>query len=191
MGRSKAWLPFGNETMLQRVIRLLRKIERFQNFVVVRGAGQALPPLPSEILVVEDRVVGFGPLAGIAAGMAALAATEPERSAAYVSSCDVPLLVPAVVDTICQHLHDVAAVVPTDNQHPHPMAAAYRLDVLPIVEQLIAQGEHRPRCLFDRVKTFYLPVNSLRSLDPELYSFRNVNTPEEYAAALREAGLSG
>ena len=36
-----------------------------------------------------------------------------------------------------------------------------------------------------------ITVAELRVADPELRSLRNVNTPEEYAAALKDAGLPG
>ena len=44
MGTSKALLPFGPETMLQRVIRLLGEL--VSPIVAVAAAGQALPELP-------------------------------------------------------------------------------------------------------------------------------------------------
>ncbi|GIW94146.1 MAG: molybdenum cofactor cytidylyltransferase [Pirellulaceae bacterium] len=190
MGRPKAWLPFGSESMLQRVIGRLGQTERFDRIVVVKAPQQPLPPLPKYVHVVEDHIPGLGPLGGMAAGLAALAGTLPEPAAAYVTSCDVPLLVPAVVQRICEQLQHWAAVVPVEEQYPHPLAAAYRLDVLPVVQQLLDEGEHRPRRLFELVPTHYLPVEMFRELDPELDTFHNVNTPEEYQESLRRAGLA-
>ena len=44
MGRPKAWLPFGRELMLPRVVRLLG--EAVGPVAVVAAPGQDLPPLP-------------------------------------------------------------------------------------------------------------------------------------------------
>src|SRR5688572_12132394 len=90
MGRPKAWLPFLGESMLSRVVRLLRQV--VDPVVVVAAPGQKLPPLRAEVTVIRDKHEGKGPLAGIAAGLHALAG---KVDAAYVSSCDVPLLQPA------------------------------------------------------------------------------------------------
>ena len=92
MGRPKAWLPFGDEALLTRVVRLLS--EAMEPVVVVAAAGQELPPLPPAVAVVRDEEPGRGPLQGLATGLKAL---PGQVEAAYLSSCDVPLLRPAFV----------------------------------------------------------------------------------------------
>src|SRR5438067_7908228 len=87
MGRPKAWLPFGGELMLPRVVRVLREV--VEPVVVVTAPGQDVPPLPAGAEVVRDEVEGKGPLGGLAAGLAALGG---RADAAYLSSCDVPFL---------------------------------------------------------------------------------------------------
>src|SRR3954454_18916278 len=87
MGRPKAWLPFGGELMLPRIVRLLSEV--VSPIAVVAAAEQKLPPLASDVLVVRDPISGRGPLEGLAAGLAHL---PVDVTAAYVSSCDVPLL---------------------------------------------------------------------------------------------------
>src|SRR5205807_272847 len=90
MGRPKAWLPFGGEALLQRVVRRLG--EAVSPVVVVAAPGQELPSLPSEVAIVRDPEEGRGPLQGLAAGLAALAG---RADAAYATSCDAPFLRPA------------------------------------------------------------------------------------------------
>src|SRR5437764_7598096 len=85
MGRPKAWLPFGGELMLPRVVRLLG--EAVAPVVVVAAPGQDVPPLPAGVRVVRDEREARGPLQGLAAGLDAL---QGVADAAYVSSCDVP-----------------------------------------------------------------------------------------------------
>lgn len=52
MGRPKAWLPFGGELMLPRVVRLLSEV--VSPVIVVAAPEQELPPLPAGIAVVRD-----------------------------------------------------------------------------------------------------------------------------------------
>src|SRR6516162_8765549 len=70
MGRPKAWLPFGDELLLPRVVRLLR--QAVDPVVVVAAPDQDVPPLPDGVAVVRDEAKGRGPLQGLAAGLAAL-----------------------------------------------------------------------------------------------------------------------
>jgi molybdopterin converting factor small subunit len=57
--------------------------------------------------------------------------------------------------------------------------------VLPQLEGQLACGELRPIHLFDKVRTLRIEEPELRVIDPEGWSFFNMNTPEEYDEALR------
>jgi molybdopterin-guanine dinucleotide biosynthesis protein A len=184
MGSSKAHLAFGGETMLQRVVRLLGAV--VSPIVVVAAPDQSLPALPASISVTRDEREGRGPLEGLRAGLKALPA---ETDAAYVTSCDVPLLVPAFVERMVDLLggHDIA-VVEIDG-FPHPLSAVYRRRVLGEVEALLAADRLRPVFLFDAVRTRRVQPAELTDADPQLLTLRNLNTPEDYRDALRIAGI--
>src|SRR4051794_24421114 len=107
MGRPKAWLPFGAELMLQRVVRLLGEVAA--PLVVVAAPEQDVPALPDGVIVVRDEEKGRGPLQGLAAGLAVLSG---RADAAYLSSCDVPFLLPAFVRRLIELRGDHAVCVP-------------------------------------------------------------------------------
>jgi molybdopterin-guanine dinucleotide biosynthesis protein A len=182
MGTSKALLPFGPETMLQRVVRVLSGV--VAPIVVVAAVDQELPALPSEVIVARDEREGRGPLEGLRAGLKAL----PEQiDAAYVTSCDVPLLMPAFVARMLDlvHGHDVA-VMEIDG-FPHPLSAVYRRAILPHVERLLAADRLRPVFLFDAVRTRRVSPAEMAAADPELRTLWNLNTREDYERALAAA----
>ena len=181
MGVPKATLPFGSETMLQRVVRLLGSV--VSPIVVVAAREQSLPDLPDHISVTRDERDERGPLEGLRAGLKAL----PESiDAAYVTSCDVPLLVPAFVDRMIELLgeHDIA-VMEIDG-FTHPLSAVYRRDVLPQVESLLEADRLRPVFLFDAVRTRRVQPAEMISVDPQLRTLRNLNTRQDYLEALAE-----
>lgn len=184
MGTSKAMLPFGPETMLQRVVRLLSGV--VQPIVVVAAQDQALPELPRDVIVTRDEREARGPLEGLRAGLKALPASV---DAAYVTSCDVPLLAPAFVTRMIELLGDYDIAVMEIDGFPHPLSAVYRRDTLPQVESLLAQDRLRPVFLFDAVRTRRVRAEEMIEVDPELRTLRNLNTREDYLAALEEAGL--
>jgi molybdopterin-guanine dinucleotide biosynthesis protein A len=185
MGLPKATLPFGDESMLARVVRLLATV--VDPIVVVAAREQSIPATANKIEVAYDRHDARGPLEGLAAG---LIATGDQVDAVYATSCDVPLLVPAFVQRMIERLesHDIA--VPVDGQFSHPLAAVYRTRVLPKIESLLAADRLRPVFLFDECDTVRVPVEELRDVDPSLSTLANLNRREDYFAALKQAGLT-
>lgn len=184
MGRPKHLLPFGDRTMLHVVVDTLRSV--VEPVVVVHAAGQQLGPLPEGVLTARDEEDGFGPLAGIAAGLTALGG---RCRAACVTSCDVPLLKPAVVRFLIDAAEGHDAAVVRDGEFVHVLAGVYSTALLPNVCRLLDERRLRPLFLLEECDTRYVEVEDLRDVDAELLSFRNVNAPDDYAAALKLAGL--
>ena len=184
MGSPKALLPFGRETMLQRVVRLLGSV--VTPIVVVSARDQALPMLPGYARIARDEREGRGPLEGLRAGLKALPASV---EAAYVTSCDAPLLVPGFVRLMIDLLGDHDIAVMDIDGFPHPLSAVYRRALLPHVEALLATDRLRPVLLFDAVRTRRVAPAEVASADPDLLTLRNLNTPEDYREALALAGF--
>jgi molybdopterin-guanine dinucleotide biosynthesis protein A len=185
MGRPKAWLPFGGELMLQRVVRILGGVVR--PVVVVAAPEQDVPPLPASVVVVRDEERGRGPLQGLAAGLRSIAS---QAGAAYLSSCDVPFLQPGFVERMIELLENHTICVPRVGDYHHPLAAVYRIEVAGVVERLLAANRLRPQFLFEEVTTRVVAASELAGADPTFQSLRNLNTPEDYEAALRDAGFT-
>src|SRR5436190_13584553 len=160
MGRAKAWLPFGDELMLPRVVRILSGI--VSPLVVVAAPDQEVPPTSPDVAVVRDPEEGRGPLQGLAAGLTALA---DGCDAVYLSSCDVPFLQPAFVRRLIDLLGDHAICVPQVGEYHHPLAAIYRLDVLPAVHALLGQDRLSAFFLFEAVKTRIIGAEDLGDAD--------------------------
>jgi molybdopterin-guanine dinucleotide biosynthesis protein A len=70
----------------------------------------------------------------------------------------------------------------------HTLAAVYRPDVAMVAVRLLAEGRMRPAFLFDAVPTRVVRPEELAEADRTFQTLRNLNTPAEYEAALREAG---
>jgi len=183
MGTSKALLPFGPETMLQRVVRVLSSV--VSPIVIVSAEGQDLPPLPEDVIRTRDEREGRGPLEGLRAGLKALPANV-ER--AYVTSCDVPLLVPGFVSQMFELSEGFDIAVMEIEGFPHPLSAVYRREVVAQVEDLLAHDRLRPVFLFAAMKTRRVRPEEMTA-DPGLLTLRNLNTPEDYQEALDLAGF--
>jgi molybdopterin-guanine dinucleotide biosynthesis protein A len=183
MGSPKALLPFGSETMLQRVVRLLGGV--VSPIVVVAAVDQELPALPADVVITRDEREARGPLEGLRAGLKAL---PPDVDAAYVTSCDVPLLVPNFVRQMLNLANGYDVAVMEIDGFTHPLSAVYRRSTLPFIEDLLAKDRLRPVFLFEVVKTRHVRPAEMTA-DPDLRTLRNLNTRVDYERALMDAGL--
>ena len=177
MGQSKALLPVNGEPMLLHVLRALQAV--VNPVVIVAAVGQQLPQLPAGVLLAYDLAPDCGPLMGLATGIAAL---PPTVTAAFLSSCDAPLLHPAFVAHLLASLGANAAAVPRHAGRLHPLAAAYRRAAGDAALSLVRAGQLRMTALFDAVPT------TIVEDAPHPQSLRNVNTPADYAALVKHAG---
>jgi molybdopterin-guanine dinucleotide biosynthesis protein A len=172
MGEPKAWLRFGDEFLLQRIVRIVNEV--CPQVVVVRAANQTIPPLPPSVVVVADERPGCGPLAGLERGL-----KELGSEAVFLTSCDLPLLTVDAVRLMCAEMTDeVDVVLPRNDDRLHPLFAAYRRSVLPTVTKLLDAGERKMMTLIH-----HLRVKDIDDLPADV--LRNTNTPAEYAEVLK------
>jgi molybdopterin-guanine dinucleotide biosynthesis protein A len=180
MGRAKPWLDWGSQTLLQHAVAVLRQAT--PEVVVVAAPGQKLPELPAEVQRLDDSVRYEGPLCGMQIGLEALAKS---CSHAFVMGCDSPFITPAFIDEIAHRVGSYEIVVPKDDQFFHPLAAIYQTSLSPRVLELIQKGKRKPRFLLDQSKTLALDPRQLQSYDPSGLTLQNLNTPDDYTAALK------
>jgi len=182
MGTAKEWLPIGNEHLLQRIVRIVGSVVR--PVVVAARREQPLPALRPDVEVVYDAVENAGPLAGMAAGFEALAG---RCEAAFVVSCDHPLLKPAFITRLIELLGDHQAVVPSHEARSYPLVAVYRLDLHPLLTELLARGERRAHAFTERCGAQVVSSADLADVDPTMDSLRNMNDRESYERALGDS----
>lgn len=184
MGTSKAWLRFGEEYLLQRVVRMLAGT--LEPVFVVSARGQRLPRLPGGVEIIRDRVSHRGPLEALAAGLEAI---SERADAAFVCGCDAPFLRPEFVLRLVRLTGEAEIAVPNEDGRLHPLAAVYRVSVLPRIQEMLDAGTLRLTTLTERCDCRGVPGSALRDVDPKLESLRNINTPEDYRNALSNAGI--
>lgn len=179
MGQPKLTLPFDGETMLSRVVCLLRQV--VEPVIVVAGPYQDVPALPEDVQIWRDEQEHLGPLAGMLVGLRALA---DKTDAAFVSSCDVPLLRAEFVAAMIQRLGEHELCVPHDGEFHHSLAGVYRTSLVSRIQWLVSQNRLRPLFLIQESDSVEVPIEELRKVDPQLESLHNLNRPEDYQRAL-------
>jgi len=176
MGTSKALLLFDDEPLIVHVVATLQRL--FADVVVVAAPEQDLPSMP--VRLVSDEVAYQGPVGGIYYGLMAAGS-----DAAFVTSCDSVFLNIDLIAHLLDQLPEHDVVVPHWQGRFQPLHAVYRRSVSPLLAEQLAHGQLRPVYLFDKVRLRRVDEDEIRCFDPEGSSFYNMNTPEDYAEALK------
>jgi hypothetical protein len=132
------------------------------------------------VTLVRDDVAYQGPVGGIHYGLSAVRA-----EVGFVTSCDSAFLNLDLIAYLVSQMPDHDVVVPYWQGRFQPLHAVYRRGVVPLLAAQLARGELRPVQLFERVRTRRIDEEEIRRIDPEGDSFFNMNTPDDYAEALR------
>ncbi len=180
MGRDKASLPFGEETLLERVAR--RVSPAVDELIVAARPDQ---DVPGDFDVVYDPPGHESPLAGLVAGLRALDVEQ-----VFVTACDAPLLGTPLVERLFELARNVEIAVPRVGKHHMVLTAVYSRSVLPRAEALLEASRLRPFYLLEQSEVRIVDPDELREVDPDLDGLRDCDTPEAYAWALERAGLS-
>jgi len=181
MGRDKAFLDLDGRPLIEVVIERIAQV--CAEVLVV--AGDARPYTGLGVPVVEDRFRGVGVLGGLHAGLEAAA-----YELALAVGCDMPFLNPDLLRTFASWAEgfDVAVLRYGNGEQVEPLHGAYRCTCLPTIKMAIRAGRRRIISFFPQVRVRYVPPEDVTPFDPDLRSFRNVNTPEEWEAVRAEWG---
>lgn len=189
MGRPKAWLPFGSETLLQRSVRLFAP--HVGRVVVSAAPDQELPPLPPETGVARDHAPGGGPLHGMEAGLDFLASQPSPASSPlewfYWTGCDYPWTSPELLRLLAETLRgdeSLDAVVPEVDGFLQPLCAIYRPRVAAPLSAFLQAGGARVLEFLGRLRLKTLSGDAVQAAGASLSAFHNLNTPAAYASAL-------
>jgi molybdopterin-guanine dinucleotide biosynthesis protein A len=173
-GRDKAFAAVGGEPIVVRTIRLFRDL--FPQVVVATQRPERFRALGVE--TVGDRFPGCGPLAGIHAAL--LACQYPH---AFVVACDMPGLDRGVIRFLVERIGSADAIVPCWEGDVEPLHAVYATRCAPVMEAHLRAGRHAVRDFLAAVSVDWVREMELQAVRGTAESLRNVNTPEELAAA--------
>lgn len=175
MGQDKAQIMLGGRTLLERALDALA--QALPAGEEVDGGGRVLPPLVTvrgyghavcqgdfpekgqeqnapiqdgpyqnvHLQTVQDSLPDQGPLAGLVAGMEALAG---KVDAVLVAAVDMPFYTPPWMAPLVRRLDTVGGCCWRWAGVANPLAAAYRMDLLPRLDDLYRQGGGAPRQVF-------------------------------------------
>jgi len=171
-GRDKALLELDGETLLARAVRILRDLT---GEVLVLGPPERAAQAPGARVIPDERP-GDGPLPALAT---ALRAMHGERMVAVAT--DMPLLNAALLTYLLDRSFGYDVSVPRVSGRTQQLHAVYARTCLPAIEAQLARNDLKIDRFFGSVRTLAVEEHELTRLDPELRSFRNINTEADWA----------
>jgi len=179
MGRDKALLPLPDDastTFVEHLATLLAA-QCSEVVLVVRNHEQATLYKHLGVPIVTDETPDIGPLMGLYTGLCNISTAH-----ALVTAVDMPFVQPEMIAfLLSQPLDENSLLIPVVSAIPQVLFAIYPRAILPLVEQRLQAGRRDPRSLLDIASVSYMDEAQLRTIDPQLRSFVNVNTPEDYS----------
>lgn len=177
MGNDKAFLPFGEQTFLEKI---LEQCQDFSQIYLSVAPRNFLPETPYP-LVVDERE-DYGPLEGI---YQILRASKEEY--VLILATDMPFITRELLIALAEKLLGKEDCLVLRKQgRPEPLCSVYSRKILPVLEQMRLHEEHRLISIFDRCLVRYI---DLETMGISLDTVENVNTVEEYLRLPENKGV--
>jgi molybdopterin-guanine dinucleotide biosynthesis protein A len=181
MGRDKAFAEVGGVPLIRRQLALARRV--FSCVVICANDEARFAPLGAPVLK-DEGGPGRGPLGALAA-----AARAAPTQHIFCCAVDMPFLSEPLIRYMASLAPGHDAVVPAgerDGAALEPLCAIYRRSCLEPFRRRLADGELALAEALAGLRVRLVRPGEVAVFDPARASFRNVNTPEELAAAARE-----
>ena len=174
-GKNKAFTTIGGKRILDRIYCVFREL--FEEIILV--TNHPLQYLEWDLNIVSDLFAIRSSLTGIHAGL--FYATNPY---AFCTACDTPFLQKALVEIILDNIEaNIDIVMPETSVGSEPLCAVYSKRCLKPAEEHLLRNKPKIQLALQKNRIKKIPEKVLRTKDPELLSFFNINTPDDLARA--------
>ena len=174
-GNNKALIPVAGKRILDRIYEVFTNL--FDNILLV--TNDPLQYMPWDFDIVTDIYPFRSALTGLHAGLFYI--TTPY---AFFAACDIPFLKKEVVEILFDGLEPgIDIVIPETSKGVEPLCAIYSKRCFKPIEENLLIKSYKIQHIFQKVRVKKIFENILRTVDPDLTSFSNINTPEDLAKA--------
>lgn len=173
-GSDKAQLVLDRRPLIERTVELLTNCFR-QVLIVAPPQRNYLYP---GVTLVSDEQPRCGPLMGLYSGLRA-----SRHQLNFVMGCDMPFVSETLIHLLIAEATKADVVVPIVRGFREPLLAVYNKTALPFIKNRLDAGQRKMVSFLDQVNVCEIAEQRLRTVDPHLRSFININTPEDLAQA--------
>lgn len=143
-----------------------------------RGADY-LNILGQGVRIVEDRTPGRGPLEGLCCAL-----EDARHEYVAIAPCDVPFLRPEILGLLARMASGKDGAVPVVGGYLEPLVAVYsRSTALRAFSEELTSGRGKVANALKHMDLEKVEETALRTVDPQLLSFWNINSKKNLMAA--------
>lgn len=168
MKTNKALLLFQGIPLLQYMIK---QIDPFCKEVIVSGLSVDYEVF--DVDMIPDLFSGCGPIAGVYSSL-----NHSRSEWNLLVSVDVPFVNEELFRYLISNSGEFDCVIPKHAAGIEPLVGLYNKRILPVIGEMIGNGEYKLMHLLSKVNTLFLDCDGLVTKYPRL--FLNINYPEDY-----------
>ncbi len=176
MGTNKAFLKLNNVNLVDLIFEKLAGI--FKEVLIVTDKNSSFQHL--EAKVVSDLVTlgKKNALRGIHSGL-----MYASSDASFLVACDMPFISKPLICHMATYALEYDLVIPRIGGHYQPLFAFYHRRVLKPVTRALQEEHYKITGFYAGLKLKEISEDTVKRYDPEMLSFININTPQDYARA--------
>ncbi len=184
-GSDKALALIGSETLLATMCNLVQSATGDVRIVAPRGRYP-----DSGFEIVEDRWPDEGPLGGIITALDATKRDCADCNWNLMIGCDMPFLTREWLVYLCERVQasDAEVIVPHSAYGLEPLCACWKTSALEVLQAAFDEGVRKVTEAMKRLRMEILDETHWKRFDNAGQLFWNMNTPQDYEAAVRASG---
>ena len=181
-GHNKALIEIGGKRILDRLYAVFSEL--FDEIILV--TNDPLPFAEWDLMIVTDIFPVRSSLTGIHTGLFYM-----KNQFAFFTACDTPFLKKELVMTLLEKIEpNQDIIMPETAAGMEPLCAIYSKRCLNTAAYHIRQDKLKIQLALRSHRLKKIPESLLRTADPDLISFFNINTPEDLEKAQKMAAES-
>jgi len=174
-GENKAFISVGGRRIIDRLLDVFSDL--FDEIILVTNHPELF--LQWDLTIVTDIFDLRSSLTGIHTGL-----FYSNNPYAFFSACDTPFLKKELVEILVKQIEQkIDVIMPDTAAGFEPLCAIYSKRCLKPAEDHLKANKVKIQWAFRSNRIKNIPENQLRTVDPELRSFLNINTFEDLVRA--------
>ncbi|MDO5844076.1 MAG: molybdenum cofactor guanylyltransferase [Methanocorpusculum sp.] len=181
-GREKYFFSYKGCSFISRLVNAFDGIAD-EILIVAKNEKQTehFKGLPDIVRCTWDKESGLGPIGGIASGI-----DEIFGDTVFIAACDMPTINRSIVTYLFDNIGDFDAIIPEwENSYLEPLHAVYNVDA--VKKYMKSNKGSSLHSMLLSLNTKKILSDEFKKFDPQLETFRNVNTLDELLAMGPEA----
>ncbi len=174
-GENKAFISIGGWRIMDAVYDVFADV--FEEILII--TNRPADYLEWDAFIAADIFSVRSSMTGIHAGL-----FHAGNPFVFVMACDTPFIRKEIIRTVVDRIEPgVSVVIPETAKGMEPLCAVYSKTMLPVMERRILENNFKIQRMFNKLKVRIVPEDVLQEVDPNLMSFFNINTPQDFEAA--------